>query len=52
MEIATGTKQMIVAQQIYGPGQVWFDDLAAEYTDDPKTDPTRRRTPHVRQESS
>jgi RNA polymerase sigma-70 factor (ECF subfamily) len=41
VEIPPGTKQIIIAPQIYGPGTVWFDDLAAEYTDDPKTDPTR-----------
>jgi RNA polymerase sigma-70 factor (ECF subfamily) len=41
VEIPPGTRQIIVAPQIYGPGKVWFDDLAAEYTNDPKTDPTR-----------
>jgi len=40
VEIPPGTKQIIVAPQIYGPGAVWFDDLDAEYTDDPATDPT------------
>jgi len=34
------TKQIIIAPQIYGPGRVWFDDLAAEYTNDPAIDPT------------
>ncbi len=38
--IPPGTKQIIIAPQIYGPGRVWFDDLAAEYTNDPPTDPT------------
>ncbi|HEV3164589.1 MAG TPA: sigma-70 family RNA polymerase sigma factor [Isosphaeraceae bacterium] len=37
--IPPGTKQIIIAPQIYGPGTVWFDDLGAEYTTDPKTDP-------------
>jgi len=37
--IPPGTKQIIIAPQIYGPGRVWFDDLGAEYTNDPKTDP-------------
>jgi len=37
--IPPGTKQIIVAPQIYGPGTVWFDDLGAEYTNDPTTDP-------------
>ena len=40
VEIPAGTKQIIVAPQIYGPGKVWFDDLVAEYTDDPAIDPT------------
>ena len=33
------TKRIIIAPQIYGPGTVWFDDLDAEYTNDPATDP-------------
>jgi hypothetical protein len=33
------TKEIIIAPQIYGPGRVWFDDLGAEYTTDPATDP-------------
>jgi RNA polymerase sigma-70 factor (ECF subfamily) len=37
--IPPGTKQIIIAPQIYGPGKVWFDDLGAEYTNDPTTDP-------------
>jgi RNA polymerase sigma factor (sigma-70 family) len=37
--IPPGTKQIIIAPQIYGPGTVWFDDLGAEYTNDPTTDP-------------
>ena len=38
--IPPGTKQIIIAPQIYGPGTVWFDDLGAEYTNDPAIDPT------------
>jgi RNA polymerase sigma factor (sigma-70 family) len=37
--IPPDTKQIIIAPQIYGPGTVWFDDLGAEYTNDPATDP-------------
>ena len=37
--IPPGTKQILIAPQIYGPGTVWFDDLDAEYTNDPATDP-------------
>jgi RNA polymerase sigma-70 factor (ECF subfamily) len=37
VEIPPDTKQIIIAPQIYGPGQVWFDDLDAEYTEDPAT---------------
>jgi RNA polymerase sigma-70 factor (ECF subfamily) len=39
VEIPKGTKSIVIAPQIYGPGTVWFDDLDAEYTEDPKTDP-------------
>ena len=37
--IPPGTKQIIIAPQVYGPGKVWFDDLAAEYTSDRTTNP-------------
>jgi RNA polymerase sigma-70 factor (ECF subfamily) len=37
--IPPGTKQIIIAPQIYGPGTVWFDDLSAEYTSEPAIDP-------------
>jgi RNA polymerase sigma-70 factor (ECF subfamily) len=37
--IPPDTKQIVIAPQIYGPGTVWFDDLDAEYTNDPATDP-------------
>ena len=33
------TKQIIIAPQIYGPGSVWFDDLAAETTSAPASTP-------------
>jgi RNA polymerase sigma-70 factor (ECF subfamily) len=41
VEIPKGTKRLVVAPQIYGPGTIWFDDLEAEYTDAPAIDPTR-----------
>jgi RNA polymerase sigma-70 factor (ECF subfamily) len=41
VSIPPNTKQIIIAPQIYGPGTVWFDDLGAEYTHDPTTDPIR-----------
>jgi RNA polymerase sigma-70 factor (ECF subfamily) len=34
------TRQITIAPQMYGPGSVWFDDVAAVYTSDPATDPT------------
>ena len=34
--IPAGTKRIVIAPQIYGPGSVWFDDLAAEPTVDPR----------------
>ncbi len=40
VDIPPDTKQILIAPQIYGPGTVWFDDLGAEYTDAPVTDPT------------
>jgi RNA polymerase sigma-70 factor (ECF subfamily) len=36
--IPPDTRQIIIAPQLYGPGHVWFDDLAAEYTQEPATD--------------
>ncbi|WP_435008596.1 RNA polymerase sigma factor [Tundrisphaera lichenicola] len=39
VEIPWGTTQIRVAPQIYGPGTVWFDDLEAQYSDAPVTDP-------------
>ena len=38
--IPDGTEKLVVAAQIYGPGDVWFDDVAAEYTDSKPTDAT------------
>lgn len=29
--IPSGTRQVIIAPQIYGPGTVWFDDMTAQY---------------------
>ncbi len=40
VNIPDGTESLIVAAQIYGPGDVWFDDVVAEYTDAAATDPT------------
>jgi RNA polymerase sigma factor (sigma-70 family) len=37
--IPPDTKQIVIAPQIYGPGTVWFDDLDAEYTNNPVTNP-------------
>ena len=38
--IPDGTEKLVIAPQIYGPGDVWFDDVVAEYTDAEPTDPT------------
>ena len=38
--IPEGTEKLVVAAQIYGPGDVWFDDVHAEYTDAKPTDAT------------
>jgi len=40
VNIPDGTDKIIVAAQIYGPGDVWFDDVVADYTDAPATDAT------------
>jgi RNA polymerase sigma factor (sigma-70 family) len=42
VEIPPDTKKIIIAPQIYGPGTLWFDDLTAEYTEDPAIDPTAK----------
>jgi len=31
VEIPKGTKRIIIGLQMYGPGQVWFDDVKVEY---------------------
>lgn len=31
--IPEGTKQIVIALQIYGPGDVWFDELEVQYID-------------------
>lgn len=33
VEIPAGTKQIVIALQIYGPGKVWFDELDIHYAD-------------------
>lgn len=33
VQIPEGTKQIVIAFQIYGPGKVWFDELEARYVD-------------------
>jgi len=38
--IPEGTAKLVIAPQIYGPGDVWFDDVVAEYTDAEPIDPT------------
>jgi RNA polymerase sigma factor (sigma-70 family) len=38
VDIPASTQKLVVALQIYGPGDVWFDDVAAEYTNDPATE--------------
>ena len=40
VEIPKGTENINIAAQIYGPGDVWFDDIEAEFTDAEATDPT------------
>jgi predicted esterase len=39
VKIPAGTEKLIVAAQIYGPGDVWFDDVVADYTNAEPTDP-------------
>jgi len=39
VKIPEGTEKIIVAAQIYGPGDVWFDDVVADYSDAKPTDP-------------
>lgn len=35
--IPDGTKQIMLALQIYGPGKVWFDDIKAEFVTKPNS---------------
>jgi RNA polymerase sigma factor (sigma-70 family) len=34
VDIPAGTDKLAVAVQIYGPGNLWFDEVTAEYTND------------------
>jgi RNA polymerase sigma-70 factor (ECF subfamily) len=36
--IPAGTQTLLITAQIYGPGDVWFDDIIAEYTESPATE--------------
>ena len=47
VEIPEGTQKLIVAVQIYGPGDVWIDDIAADYTEEKATDPQASIPPAV-----
>jgi len=40
VKIPEGTETIIVAAQIYGPGEVWFDDVVADYSDAEPTEPS------------
>ncbi len=51
VDIPDGTQKIIVAAQIYGPGDVWFDDVVAEYTDAPATDATASTKPAAKNEN-
>ena len=39
VDIPDGTQKIIVAVQVYGPGDVWVDDIVADYTEEKATDP-------------
>ena len=45
VEIPEGTQKIIVAAQIYGPGDVWIDDITADYTEEQATDPLASVSP-------
>ncbi len=47
VEIPDGSQKIIVAMQIYGPGDVWIDDITADYTDEKVTDPQASIPPAV-----
>ena len=38
LELPPGTKRLLIAPQIYGPGTVWFDDLVATAADGAATE--------------
>jgi hypothetical protein len=45
VEIPAGTEKFNIAPQIWGPGEVWFDDIEAEYMDAEVTEPTSPKSP-------
>ena len=47
VEIPDQTQKIIVAAQIYGPGDVWIDDITADYTTEKVTDPQASNPPAV-----
>ena len=47
VEIPQGTQKIVAAVQIYGPGDVWIDDITADYTDEKVTDPQASVPPAV-----
>jgi RNA polymerase sigma-70 factor (ECF subfamily) len=51
VEIPDATEKLIIAAQIYGPGDVWFDDVVADYTDANPTDPTAPPPPAAAREA-
>jgi hypothetical protein len=42
VNIPEGTKTIRVAPQVYGPGKVRFDEVSADYTEEPATDATEK----------
>ena len=34
VDIPPGSAKIVVGLQVYGPGQVWFDDVKARYRQD------------------
>jgi RNA polymerase sigma factor (sigma-70 family) len=47
VEIPDGTQKISVAVQVYGPGDVWVDDIVADYTEEKATDPLASIPPVV-----
>ena len=47
VEIPDGTQKIIVAVQVYRPGDVWVDDIVADYTEEKATDPLASSPPVV-----